>query len=219
LFGQVDAAQSVLAREGIGPGDIFLFFGWFRRATRSADRLEFVRRAPDVHVIWGCLQIEEIIAVDKANPPPWMRYHPHLVVDAPWANNTLYVARETLTLDGVSLDIPGAGAFSRYDDRLRLTKPGSSRSMWRLPSWFAPGPPRPPLGYHDDPARWQVDGDSVELRSAARGQEFVLDTAGYTRRRSHGSGSSFRLRADNRRLTFATRLHRADIGRRVPTGT
>jgi hypothetical protein len=67
LLGQVDSAQSVLAREGVGPGDLFLFFGWFRRAARSADRLEFVRRAPDVHVIWGWLQIEEVIAADKAN--------------------------------------------------------------------------------------------------------------------------------------------------------
>jgi hypothetical protein len=179
LFGQVDAAQSVLAREGVGPGDLFLFFGWFRRVTRSAGQLKFVQGAPDLHVIWGWLQVDEVIPVGSAIHPTWMNYHPHMVAGTRGPNNTLYVARETLTLDGVSLDIPGAGTFSTFDDRLRLTKPGFNRSIWTLPSWFAPEPPRRPLGYHGDPDRWQVDGERVQLRSAARGQEFVLDTAWY----------------------------------------
>ena len=29
-FGQVDASQSHLAYQGVGVGDLFLFFGWFR---------------------------------------------------------------------------------------------------------------------------------------------------------------------------------------------
>jgi len=179
LFGQVDAAQSVLAREGVGPGDLFLFFGWFRRVTRSAGRLQYVQGAPDLHVIWGWMQIDDLIPVGNGSHQDWMRYHPHLTSSTRGRNNTLYVAREKLTLDGVALDLPGAGVFSHYDDRLRLTKPGASRSTWTLPGWFALDGLRPPLGYHSDPARWTVDGDRVELRSAARGQEFVLDTASY----------------------------------------
>lgn len=179
MLGQVDAAQSVLAREGVGSGDLFLFFGWFRRVTRSAGRLKFVQGAPDLHVIWGWLQVDEVVSVGSATHPSWMDYHPHMVAGSRGPNNTLYVAREKLTLNGVSLDMPGAGAFSGFDDRLRLTKPGCKRSIWTLPPWFAPEPPRPPLGYHSDPDRWQVDGDRVQLRSAARGQEFVLDTDHY----------------------------------------
>lgn len=179
LFGQADAAQSVLAREDVGPGDLFLFFGWFRRATRSAGRLRFVQGAPDLHVIWGWMQIDEVIAVDGSEHPQWMGYHPHMVDDSRGSNNTVYVAREKLALDGTALELPGAGSFTHYDDRLRLTKPGSSRSTWALPTWFAPHASRPPLGYHGDEARWQMDGDQVQLRSAARGQEFVLDTAWY----------------------------------------
>ena len=46
LFGQAGAAQTVLARAGVGPGDLFLFFGWFRQATRVGGRLEIrARRA------------------------------------------------------------------------------------------------------------------------------------------------------------------------------
>jgi hypothetical protein len=80
-------------------------------------------------------------------------------------------------LAGTATGLLGAGIFSTYDDRLRLTRPGCSRSRRSLPSWFAPGPDRPPLGYHAQPTRWIPAGDFVVLRSVARGQKFVLDTA------------------------------------------
>lgn len=179
LFGQVGAAQTVLARAGVGPGDLFLFFGWFRRVTRSSGRLEYVKGAPDLHVLWGWFQIGDVIPVDGASTPSWMAYHPHLVAGSRAANNTLYVARETLNVDGIVGDVPGAGAFATYDDRLRLTKSGCNRSTWSLPSWFFPGPSRTPLGYHQDPTRWHRDEDRVTLRAASRGQEFVLDGTAY----------------------------------------
>lgn len=178
IFGQVGVAQSVLAREGVGPGDLFLFFGWFRRATASGGRLRPVPGAPDLHVIWGWLQVDAVVPVGGVEHPTWMSYHPH-IASPRGRGNTVYVARENVTLDGADLDLPGAGVFDCYDERLRLTKKGSSRSTWDLPSWFAPGGSRPALGYHSDPGRWHVDGDRVELQSAARGQEFVLDTTRY----------------------------------------
>lgn len=178
VFGQVDAAQSVLAREKVGPGDLFLFFGWFRRATSSGGRLRYVPGAPNLHVIWGWMQIDAVVPVGSVEHPSWMKYHPH-IASPRGLGNTVYVARESLALNGIDLDLPGAGVFDHYDDRLRLTKKGSNRSTWELPSWFAPGDSRPPLGYHTDPGRWHLDGDHVDLRSAARGQEFVLDTTRY----------------------------------------
>ena len=180
LFGQVGAAQTVLARAGVGVGDLFLFFGWFRRVSRSSARLEYVKGAPDLHVLWGWFQIGEVIPIeDGASSPAWMDYHPHLVAGSRGANNTLYVASETLSVDGVGNDVPGAGTFATYDARLQLTKPGCSRSSWSLPRWFYPGPSRTPLGYHHDLGRWNLDDDRVTLRAVARGQEFVLDTADY----------------------------------------
>lgn len=179
LFGQADAAQTVLTREGVGAGDLFLFFGWFRRVTRSSGRLTFAKGAPNMHVIWGWLQVGQVVPVGTEPTPAWMDYHPHLAPDRKGASNTIYVAAERLTIGGEQLDLPGAGTFGKYDDRLRLTKVGSSRSIWDLPAWFTPTLQRPTLGYHSDPARWQVIGDRVELRSAARGQEFILDTASY----------------------------------------
>ena len=178
IFGQVGTAQSVLAREGVGPGDLFLFFGWFRRVTASGGRLRIVPGAPDLHVIWGWMQIDEVVPVGSGEHPAWAKYHPH-IAGPRGPGNTLYVARDKLTLNGIDLGIPGAGVFNYFDDRLRLTKQGSNRSLWRLPSWFAPDASRPALGYHSDLSRWRRNGDGVDLRSAARGQEFVLDTGWY----------------------------------------
>lgn len=178
IFGQVGAAQSVLARESVGPGDLFLFFGWFRRVAAAGGRFRFVTGAPDLHVIWGWMQIEEVVPVHSVENRDWMLYHPHLT-GSRGPGNTIYVARDKLALNGIDLGLPGSGVFSHYDERLRLTKQGSNRSLWRLPSWFAPDASRPPLGYHSDPSRWRRDGDHVDLHSAARGQEFVLDTEWY----------------------------------------
>lgn len=178
MFGQVGSAQSVLAREGVGPGDLFLFFGWFRRATASSGRLRFIPGAPDLHVLWGWMQIDEVVPVGSVEHPDWMQYHPHLAGPR-GSGNSIYVARDKLALNGIDLELAGAGVFTHFDDRLQLTKPGSKRSLWQLPSWFAPDASRPALGYHTDPSRWRRHSDRVDLQSAARGQEFVLDTARY----------------------------------------
>jgi len=179
VLGQAGAAQSVLAREGVSVGDLFLFFGWFRQVARSEGRLAYVRGAPDLHVVWGWLQIGEVVTVGSETHPSWMAYHPHLAPDRKLSSDTLYVATDRLRIDGVDLDMPGAGTFTSYDDRLRLTSPGRNRSIWALPSWFAPSPTRPPLGYHGASDRWQIDGEKVLLQTVGRGQEFVLDTERY----------------------------------------
>jgi hypothetical protein len=179
LFGQANGEQTVLAREGIGPGDLFLFFGWFRQAEPQGRGFRFARGAPDLHVLWGWLQVDTVLSVATARAPTWATYHPHIAAADHRTNNAVYVARDRLTLGGTATARPGAGAFVAYDDRLRLTKPGRTRSHWTLPAWFAPGPDRPPLGYHAQPTRWIPAGDRVELKSVARGQEFVLDTRRY----------------------------------------
>jgi len=38
---------------------------------------------------------------------------------------------------------------------------------------------RPPLTFNPRPEQWNRDGDRVRLRSAAKGQEFVLDSTDY----------------------------------------
>jgi hypothetical protein len=51
LFGQDGAAQSHLANQGVGVGDLFLFFGWFRAVEQPSGYYCFVKQAPDQHLI------------------------------------------------------------------------------------------------------------------------------------------------------------------------
>ena len=183
-FGQVGAAQSHLREQGVGPGDLFLFFGWFRRIENDrGGGWRYVRGAPSVHRLFGWLQIGEVVAVGRdmtaaRRERPWLAAHPHLN-GASWpANNTVYLATRRLTIRGARIGSEGAGMFHGNWDHLTLTAPGARRrSTWRLPGWLLPdvGPPR--LSYHADPRRWRRDGTGVLLDTVPRGQEFVFDAA------------------------------------------
>jgi hypothetical protein len=175
IFGQADTDQRVLEREGVGPGDLFLFFGWFRQVEQRDGVFRYVPGAPDLHVLWGWLQIGMVLRVGIDPIPGWAARHPHVAQPEGRRFNTLYNAADRFTLDGGATDVPGAGVFGRYDDRLRLTAPGRSRSIWSLPGWFHPADGRTPLGYHGDLRRWSWDGDRAMLQTVGRGQEFVLD--------------------------------------------
>lgn len=182
IFGQTGAARGHVRNQGIGPGDLFLFFGLFREVTWAEGALRYtVDRMPQ-HAVFGWLQIERILAVDSpaCQALAWARYHPHLN-RKPNRNNTIYLASDELVLQGRRrLGLPGCGAFPLYSEELRLTAPGSEKvSLWRLPQWFHPSGRRSALTYHSDPFAWQRQGDAVLLRTVGRGQEFVLDCDDY----------------------------------------
>ncbi|MGR3539825.1 MAG: Nmad3 family putative nucleotide modification protein [Hasllibacter sp.] len=147
-LGQLGAAQSHLARGGVGPGDLFLFFGLFGGGRARA------------HRIFGWLRVERVLTLpgrpEPADPIGQGRPHPHTRGDlCEWpATNAIYVGTGTA-------DAPA-------DDDLRLTVPGGPPTRWRVPDFLR----ETGLTYHDDPARWAEPG---RLRAAPRGQEFVAD--------------------------------------------
>lgn len=178
-LGQTGAAQSHLRRRGIGPGDVFLFFGWFRQTERVEGRWRFARGTPDLHVLFGWLEVAEVLSIvtqrtDTLTRHPWTATHPH-VASPQWYDderNTLYIARSSSAI--VTNDSFGGGRFPTMRPALRLTKRDCSRSVWSLPPWFYPEG-RAPLSYHPNSDSWKIEEGSVTLRSAAKGQEFVLD--------------------------------------------
>ncbi|MGB7101513.1 MAG: hypothetical protein WBD95_22445 [Xanthobacteraceae bacterium] len=145
-FGQTGAAQSHLDKNGVGVGDVFLFFGLFAERD-GRDRH---------HRIFGYLEVDEVRRVGcrpskSDNPKGFLRRHPHTIGE--WNdNNTLYL---------------GSGAKARSaHPSLRLTKVGARASVWSIPVWLkATG-----LTYHANADRW---ARGQELRVASRGQEFV----------------------------------------------
>ncbi|WP_027857098.1 Nmad3 family putative nucleotide modification protein [Marinobacterium jannaschii] len=176
-FGQSGSAQRHLEQEGVGVGDLFLFFGWFREVEKVRGRWQFRPGAADMHHIYGWLQVGEIATPDSqlAARFPQLQQHPHLVKDYPF--NTLYLPTPRLTLPGGETDLPGSGCFNHHRPELKLTREGATRSVWRLPPAFWPDEFEQALSYHRQPWRWQQTDEEVVLQAAARGQEFVLDLA------------------------------------------
>jgi len=144
-LGQGGAAQSHLDGQGVGVGDLFLFFGVFGNGAQRRHRL------------FGWLKVEQVQRVGPAPQPQAVldgpRPHPHTL--GTWnANDTIYLG--------------AGGTDAPADTALCLTAGDGGLTDWIVPEWLA----RRGLSYHADPARWTVSG---RLRAVARGQEFVSD--------------------------------------------
>jgi hypothetical protein len=177
IFGQGSAAQSHLQTSGVTVGDLFLFFGWFREAELRDGKYRYRPNSPDLHVIFGWLQVGAIIPCTdrQLSDISWARYHPHFR----YGFGTAFVASDQLFLGGGMGKISGGGYFGRYHESLRLTAPNNSRRFWQLPRWCYPRDGCIPLTYHSDKTSFRRIGKHTILESAARGQEFVLDSRDY----------------------------------------
>jgi len=184
-FGQVGAAQTHLAKQSVGEGDLFLFFGWFRHVIQDNGGLRYNPEAQDIHCLFGWLQVGAVYhpGVDDNIPPNWSFDHPHVqkadLYRSVANNNTLYVASQYLRLPGFRRSVAGGGVFPHFAKCLQLTEQGHQRSLWRLPELFYPSGNAPPLSYHADMKRWKKDRKGVLLKTVGRGQEFVLDSEYY----------------------------------------
>ena len=147
-FGQCGAAQTHLANQGVGPGDIFLFFGLFREEASGEPH----------HRIFGYCAIDTIVDLarcDEATRAGLQAIgHPHALG---------MHARNDVVYRGRGCTAASAPAM------LRLTVPGGPPSLWHRPAWLRRGG----LSYHDRAERWLAGG---RLKSVARGQEFVAPT-------------------------------------------
>jgi hypothetical protein len=181
IFGQCDAAEGHLRRQGVGKGNIFLFFGLFREVEKAGSGWRYVRNSMPIHSLFGWLQVADRVPV-RAWPTSdrWALYHPHFARKSQ-SSNVIYTATDRLTLPSLNLNgVAGAGTFSRISPMLRLTAPNSNRpGRWLLPIWFHPDGRESVLSYHRDLARWEKADRGVFLSSVSRGQEFVLDCDHY----------------------------------------
>lgn len=181
MLGQYGAAQSHLRNQGVGPGDVFLFFTVFQPVERVKGVYQWQRQIPPIHALWGWLQVDEVLDVSDGQPVPyaWAAYHPHCYRNDK-ANNAIYTARQHLTLGDEKTQLPGASVFPFLQPELQLTAVESTKpTLWELPSWFYPEAGKKPLTYHANINRWQREGARTLLQSVYRGQEFVLDSREY----------------------------------------
>jgi Nucleotide modification associated domain 3 len=180
IFGQAGAAEKHLQNQGVKEGDVFVFYGWFRQVELVSGKYRYVSAAPDLHVIFGWLQVEQRLSVDSLSEiPAWARDHPHCKDRKYNPLDSIYISTNHLHLPGTDISKPGAGVFHKFTPELQLTAPHQSKSIWQLPAWFYPREPSSSLSYHRNLNRWKLDGDRVLLQSVGRGQEFVLDCQEY----------------------------------------
>ncbi|WNF22658.1 hypothetical protein [Mesobacillus jeotgali] len=135
-FGQSGTSQANLRNQNVGKGDIFLFFGWFKEAWRVNGSWVYRQNAPNIHMIYGYLEVEEVYDLNSIHTiPSWVKYHPHYRdrADYDQKRNAIYTATGKFS---TYKDKAGWGVFD-YDESLVLTKKGSKkRSLWELPACF-----------------------------------------------------------------------------------
>ncbi|MGR7910120.1 Nmad3 family putative nucleotide modification protein [Lysinibacillus capsici] len=136
LFGQSGTSQGTLYNRNVGKGDIFLFFGWFKKAEKKNGVWKYCATAPNVHAIFGYLEVDEVLDIKGGDSvPSWTKYHPHISKKREYGKkrNTVYIATRNFSTD---IERPGWGTFI-YDEKLILTKPNStSKSFWEIAPCF-----------------------------------------------------------------------------------
>ncbi|MFZ4534947.1 hypothetical protein [Propionivibrio sp.] len=187
-LGQIASAQGHLRKHGVGLGDLFLFFGWFRNVESLNGTWRYKPGSPDLHVLFGWLQIGEVVSISGTQSiaaivqrNPWLHDHPHIAVPKRFEKdgNTVYIATDHFCIGEQRIEQSGGGIFEKIDTKRILTAPGNSRSRWQLPSWFSPEGRQSALSFHGKSKRWTPEGSTVRLNTVGRGQEFVLDCDHY----------------------------------------
>jgi hypothetical protein len=181
-FGQVKSAQTHLENNQVGVGDVFLFFGWFKKAEIRNGKFQYIND-PDYpngfHAIYSYLQIDQIYKPNTGLAPEWLNDHPHVAFkhedEFKNDNNTVYTAAELFTYKE-HFNKNGSVSFVFSDD-LILTKKGQpNRTVWELPQEFHPDNGIS-LSYNGL-NRWSKENSKAILKSASRGQEFVFNDPG-----------------------------------------
>lgn len=163
-LGQTGRAEAHLRSQGIATGDIFLFYGWFKRTELIHDHWTYDHSERDIHLIWSWMTVDEVIKLDSHDQVnsalkkfPELSVHPHLATDWLATPNSIYLSKEySLTL---------------FSDIRCLTdmKNYSGRSRWRLPICFN----QPQAFTHL--SSFSPEHTDVIVNYRGYGQEFVLD--------------------------------------------
>ena len=162
IFGQNGAPFTHLSNQKVGKGDLFLYFGWFRKTIYDGAKLKYDPQCKGFHAIYGYLQVNQIKNIRDNDFEEWALYHPHVRRGKEASKfDHLYYASDQLTfLESKK----GFGVFE-FSDRVILTKDGRAKSRWELPTFFK----RYKISYHTENS-WKDD----YFQSAAKGQEFVV---------------------------------------------
>ncbi len=180
LFGQLGSAQGHLRKQGIGQGDIFLFFGLYNWVRQANGIYSYEKNEQPFHMLWGWFQVETVLDLDKPGSKiqAWMKYHPYFYMPGV-KGKALYLGAKDLTIaQKVIIKGGGVGIFDEYREDLQLTRPGSERCTdWLVPAFLYNKDKVKLPTYHQDRSRWKKEGEQYNLTAVSIGQEFVFDSA------------------------------------------
>lgn len=164
-FGQAEQSLSELYNNNFGAGDLFLFFGWFKETEIRKGKIIYKRMSPDIHLIYGYLQVGDIIKSGDLIPD-WLLTHPHSKrIISGSTKDAIFLPTEFLSF---AQNLPGTSML-RYSPELVLTAPGMSRSRWKLPDFFQ----RDNIKIGHSPRQPK---DVSYFQSAPIGQEMIWET-------------------------------------------
>jgi len=131
-FGQSNQSLTELSNNNFGIGSLFLFFGWFRETEYHNGKLQYKRNAPNIHLIYGYMEVGEIIRAGN-EVPEWLLAHPHAMrIKHGSIKDAIFLPKDKLSF---APEQPGSSMLD-YRPELVLTAPGMSRSKWKLPDFF-----------------------------------------------------------------------------------
>lgn len=185
-FGQFDRSAGHLINQKVDKGDLFLFFGTFRKIFQNENNGKWEYQGKEFHSLFGWLEIGDVINTKNQDPiesHPFLSIHPHtqplyFSERNKNKNNLIFVSKEKSDLIENSV---GGGIFNHFTPELILSKEDRTKKFWLLPRFFDPrNNIKHGLSYHQENWRWSNDIDNPEkiiLQTVDIGQEFVLDTA------------------------------------------
>jgi hypothetical protein len=173
-FGTHGAAASHLLNEEVSVGDLFLFFGTFRKVRHNSDRTwSFEKEFKAVHVLFGYLKVKQILYLKHDKKRDIAREkglckHPHIQNEYP-INNVLFIGESEYS-----------GSF-KFHDELILSNDSNKKSVWRVPHFFADCK----ISRHSNTNRFQKNNDHLLWSTVSIGQEFVckenVDVSGWAK--------------------------------------
>jgi hypothetical protein len=163
LFGQANNAQSELTNRNVGPGDVFLFFGWFSNYSIKTN----------LHHLFGWLQIDHVLK-DPNEIKDFLNQknikHPHGYAEY-FTNNALYVSKEFIEINNKKTSLKGFGMFKKTNPDLILTAPDRTKSIWKMPEKYF----SKTNNLFMNRLKWE-DEKNCLINSGGIGQEFVMNS-------------------------------------------
>jgi len=180
MFGQAKVAQRHLENKGVGPDDLFLFFGRFQYTTFVDNKVQYNGSIPELHIIFGYFQIDKVLQMeDTEQIKPWMKGHPHMD-NKTWfrkkEQNTVYIARKSLTWNP---KLKGWGCFQVHKDLILTNRDPKVNPKKNITNWNKDFFNRKiKILYHS--SSWKEDltyeGYKAKyFKATDQGQEFVIE--------------------------------------------